>query len=132
MPAAVVPESGWALGAAVESISNSKAPGTPNIAPGTKQLMRLQFTESSLLLDLIKAGEFKVSFGKTIVSWSAPVTGVPIDRTLLDIFVWQWSPRSIIKKRAAQARGLRNRRGHSELHGYNNAPIRGTEVGTGA
>ena len=73
MPAAVVPGSGWVLGAAAESISsNSKTPGTPNIAPGTKQLMRLQFAEGSLLLDLIKAGEFKVSFGKTIVSLVCP------------------------------------------------------------
>lgn len=69
MPNVVVPESGWTLGTAAESISNGKGPGTPNFAPGTKQLMRLQFAEGSLLEDLIKAGEFKVSFGKTIVSW---------------------------------------------------------------
>lgn len=72
MPIAAVPESGWMLGAAAESISNSKTPGTPNIAPGTKQLMHLQFAEGSLLSDLIKAGEFKVSFGKTIVSLVCP------------------------------------------------------------
>ncbi|KAF8474276.1 hypothetical protein BDZ91DRAFT_354171 [Kalaharituber pfeilii] len=66
MPNLTVPEAGWTLGTAAEAISNSKAPGTPNIAPGTKQLMRLQFTEGTLLEELLKAGEFKVSFGKTI------------------------------------------------------------------
>jgi len=69
MPNVVVPASGWSLGTAAESITNGKGPGgTPNLAPGTKQLMRIQFAEGTLLEDLIKAGEFKVSFGKTIVS----------------------------------------------------------------
>jgi len=69
MPNVVVPASGWSLGTAAESITNGKGPGgTPNLVPGIKQLMRIQFTEGALLEDLIKAGEFKVSFGKTIVS----------------------------------------------------------------
>lgn len=67
MPNVVVPASGWSLGTAAESITNGKGPGgTPNLAPGAKQLMRIQFAGGTLLEDLIKAGEFKVSFGKTI------------------------------------------------------------------
>ncbi|KAI5807687.1 hypothetical protein DFH27DRAFT_523293 [Peziza echinospora] len=65
MPLVAVPETGFTLGAAAEAISN-KAPGTPNILPGTKQLMRLTFSDATLLEELIKNGDFKVSFGKTI------------------------------------------------------------------
>lgn len=91
MPNIAVPEPGWTLGAAAESISiNSKAPGTPNIAPGTKQLMRLSFAEGQLLEDLIKSGDFKVSFGKTIVSRAVKPhrRAVFVNKGCIDILVW--------------------------------------------
>ena len=69
MPILALPQAGLTLGTAVEAIASStKAPRTPNIAPGTKQVMRVTFDEPQLLEQLLKAGEFKVLFGKTIVS----------------------------------------------------------------
>lgn len=67
MPRITLPDAGVALGAATES-SIGKGPGTPTIAPGTKQVFRVRFERSELLNELLRCKSIEVTFGRSIVS----------------------------------------------------------------